>query len=85
VPEFKWRLSAESRYAEGGLVAPTRRVVAQRRRAGTLFLNSFWDGRLGQLAFEFQIYECPNKNSFSFHGLAGYFTTNFGRRVLAKV
>ena len=59
---FKWRLSPESRYAEGGLVAPAafriphRQLVASRKagRTGTLFLNPFWDGRLGQLAVEFQ-------------------------------
>jgi hypothetical protein len=35
----------------------TCRAISQRRRTGTLFLNSFWDGRWGQLAFEFRLLE----------------------------
>ncbi len=35
----------------------TCRVEAQRRRMGTHFLNLFWDGRPGQMAFEFLLSE----------------------------
>jgi len=51
--EFKWRLSPESRYAAGGLVARSSFRTLHSALETALFLYSFWDERLGQLAFEF--------------------------------
>jgi hypothetical protein len=51
--EFKWRLSPESRYADGRFVAQSAIRIPYWQRI--LFLNSVWDGRLGQLAVELEL------------------------------
>jgi hypothetical protein len=53
--EFKWRLSPEIRYAEDGLIAHAVLRIPNSAPVTALFLNSFWDGRLGQLAVELEL------------------------------